>query len=163
MRGAVRISLVLAALLVSACGFTPLYEAGGSSDAMRTQLASVEVAPIADRLGQIMRNQLTERLNEAGVPAYRLEVTLHQETEVYGFRPDAAATQEQLTMKAHVIFISLKDGKKLFEDDLRARTAYDLVLSDFATVAQREDSAKRLVLDLAERIHRRLALYFSKG
>ena len=50
----------------------------------------------------------------------------------------------------------------VIDERMTARMSYDLVQSDFAIVTQREDAARRLALDLAERIHRRLALYFSK-
>ncbi|WP_417449149.1 LPS assembly lipoprotein LptE [Kordiimonas sp.] len=149
-------------LLLGACGFRPLYEAGGSSAAMQQHLAGVEVAPIADRLGQQMRNRLLDRLNSGGTPQYRLVITLAQESEGYGIRPDAAATQEQLTVFAKVQLINLNGETLVFEEDMRATTSYDLVLSDYAILSRREDSARRLVLELAERIHRRLALHFTK-
>lgn len=148
-------------LLLTACGFQPLYEAGGSSSAMQAYLASVEVGPIEDRLGQIMRNRLVSRLNGAGNPEYRLEVGLQQNSESFGVRPDTATTQEQLTLVAGVRLVPIKTGEPVLEENFRARTSFDLVLSDFATVSQREDAANRLVLELAERIHRRLALYFA--
>ncbi|NVJ99297.1 MAG: hypothetical protein HWE25_14170 [Alphaproteobacteria bacterium] len=129
---------------------------------MQQRLAGVEVAPIPDRLGQIMHNHLLDRLNVAGRADYRLTVALDQSTQGYGIRPDAAATQEQLTLVATVTFTKLDGEEVIFTEDMRARTAYDLVLSDFASVQQREDSARRLVLELAERIHRRLALYFTR-
>ncbi|MFC3053641.1 LPS assembly lipoprotein LptE [Kordiimonas pumila] len=157
-----RIALFISCLLLAACGFKPLYEAGGSSGAMQAELEAVSVGPIPDRLGQIMRNQLLERLNVAGVEKYRLDIVLEQTSEGYGVRPDAATTEELITLKAYVQLVSLKDDSILFEDTLRARTSFDIVLSDYATVTQREDSARRLALELAERIHRRLALYFSQ-
>jgi LPS-assembly lipoprotein len=157
-----RALLVIALLTLSACGFRPLYEAGGSSAAMQSHLSGIEVAPIADRLGQVMRNRLLERLNVGSAPEYRLSVVLTQTTEGYGIRPDAAVTQEQLTLTATVIFAKLGEEELIFSEDMRARTSYDLVLSDFASVTQREDSARRLALELAERIHRRLALYFTR-
>lgn len=156
-----RIFLVILALCLSACGFKPLYEAGGSSEAMQQELSAVSVAPIPDRLGQIMRNRLLDRLNVSGVEKYSLHIAFEQSSEGYGVRPDAATTQEQLTVTAQVKLVSLSDDEVLFEDTLRASTSFDIVLSDFATVTQREDSARRLVLELAERTHRRIALYFA--
>jgi len=156
-----RIIGFISLLFLTACGFQPLYEAGGSSAAMQAHLASVEVGPIADRLGQVMRNRLVSRLNGAGNPEFRLEVGLQQNSETFGVRPDTATTQEQLTLVAGIRLVSLKTGEPVLEESFRARTAFDLVLSDFATVSQREDAANRLVLDLAERIHRRLALHFA--
>jgi LPS-assembly lipoprotein len=150
-------------LFLTACGFRPLYEAGGSSGAMQEHLASIEVAPIPDRLGQQMRNRLLDRLNTGGVPRYRLEVTLAQESEGYGIRPDAAATQEQLTVYATVKLVDLNGEGLVFEENMRSTTSYDLVLSDYAILTRREDSARRLVLELAERIHPRPAFHFSKA
>lgn len=157
-----RLLAVISALLLAACGFQPLYEAGGSSAAMQADLASVEVGPIPDRLGQVMRNRLTSRLNAAGTPDYRLDVALEQSSEAFSVRPDTATTQEQLTMVATMRLTSIDTGEAVIEESLRARTAFDLVLSDFATASQREDAAERLALELAERIHRRLALHFRK-
>lgn len=157
-----RYFLIITAFLVSGCGFTPIYEAGGSSSAMRAQLAAVEVAPIPDRIGQVMRNHLTSRLASGGRSDYRLEVVLDQSSENFGVRPDTATTQEQLTMLADIRLIPMGADEPALTERLRARTSFDLVLSDFATVSQREDSARRLAIELAERIHRRLALYFSK-
>ena len=157
-----RFLALIAALTLAACGFQPLYEAGGSSAVMQERLSSVEVGPIPDRLGQVMRNRLTARLNASGTPDYRVEVALTQSSETFGVRPDTATTQEQLTMVAAVRLIDLDSGEPVLEDSFRARTSFDLVLSDFATVSQREDSAERLALELAERIHRRLALHFAQ-
>ena len=157
-----RIIAVILSLLLAACGFKPLYEAGGSSEVMQAQLASVEVGPIPDRLGQVMRNRLVSRLNAGSRPEYRLDVALNQSSETFGVRPDTATTQEQLTIVATIRLVALDQDEIVIEDDLRARTSFDVVLSDFATVSQREDSAQRLVLDLAERIHRRLALHFAQ-
>lgn len=152
---------LISLLFLTACGFQPLYEAGGSSAAMQVHLASIEVGPIDDRLGQVMRNRLVSRLNGAGNPEFRLEIGLQQNSETFGVRPDTATTQEQLTLVAAMRLISLETGEPVLEENFRARTSFDLVLSDFATVSQREDSANRLVLELAERIHRRLALHFA--
>ncbi|MBL4787721.1 MAG: hypothetical protein JKY60_01255 [Kordiimonadaceae bacterium] len=158
-----RIIALISLMLISACGFRPLYEAGGSSAAMQAKLAAVEVGPIPDRLGQIMRNRLIDRLNASGAVDYTLAVVLRQSSEGFGVRPDAAITQEQLTLVAAIKLTSNEDGTVLFEQELRARTSFDIVQSDFSTVTQREDSARRLVLELAERIHRRLALQFAKN
>ncbi len=158
-----RLLIFISSLFLAACGFQPLYEAGGSSAEMQTHLSGVEVGPIPDRLGQIMRNRLVSRLNAEGRADYRLDVVLDQLSETFGVRPDTATTQEQLTVVASVRLVSLDTDQQVLEQSFRARTSFDLVLSDFATVSQREDSAQRLVLDLAERIHRRLALHFAQA
>lgn len=157
-----RVAALILSLMLAACGFKPLYEAGGSSAEMQAQLAGVEVGPIADRLGQIMRNRLVARLNAGTKPEYRLDVVLTQSSETFGVRPDTATTQEQLTLVADIQLIKFGAEEPVIQQSLRARSSFDVVLSDFATVSQREDTAQRLALDLAERIHRRLALHFAQ-
>lgn len=158
-----RFIVLILVFMLSACGFQPLYETGGSSATMQTHLANVAVGPIPDRLGQVMRNRLVSRLNSAGNPDYTLHVVLQQTSENFGVRPDTATTQEQLTLVANMRLVSEGSGELVFDESFRARTSFDLVLSDFATVTQREDAATRLALELAERIHRRLALHFANN
>lgn len=158
-----RIFAVISLFLLTACGFKPLYQSGEAGAAVEAALTSIEVAPIADRVGQQMRNRLLDRLTPSGNGDYRLYVTLDQSVETYGTRPDTATTQEQITLIAHVQLVSLADGTIMLEEQMRARSSFDIVLSDYATVIQREDTARRLALELAERIHRRLVLQFRES
>lgn len=150
-------------LLLSACGFKPLYQSGNGGAAIPAYVQGIEVAPISDRLGQQVRFHLQERLGNRAFVDYRLNIILGQETESFGIKPDTSATQEQLTVSAFFSLVRLSDGATILSDTYLARTSYDVVISDFATVMQREDSAKRLALDLADRIHRNIAFHFSKN
>ena len=150
-------------MLLTACGFKPLYQVDGSAGAMQKELSGIEVAPIADRLGQIMRNHLMERMNSGGEPRYRLDVVLEQSSESYGTRPDAATAQEQLTLVARARLLSYDGNEVILDQQFRARTSFDIVLSDYATVSQREDSARRLAIELADRIQRRIAVIFANS
>ena len=63
-----RTVLAAAVLLLSACGFRPLYATGGVAD-VSEELSQIEVAVIPDRPGQILRNYLIQGLNGGGRPA----------------------------------------------------------------------------------------------
>lgn len=152
--------LLLGLCCLSACGFTPLYQASGNGANITDELSFVNIAPIPDRLGQVMRNHLLTTLNTGANSKYELRIVLNQESLGYGTRSDAAATQEQLTITADIKLVDPSTDTILYSDSLFARTSFDLVLSDFSNVIQREDSAERLVIEISERIHRRLALYF---
>ena len=49
-----------AGLIISGCGFKPLYGTPESGESASLELASVRVDPIPDRVGQILRNELTD-------------------------------------------------------------------------------------------------------
>lgn len=154
------IILVWMTLTLSACGFKPVYEASGSTETLMASLSAVEIAPVPDRLGQIFTNHLIDRIGGGASPTHRLVVTLKETTRGFGVRSDASVAQEELNVTATMRLVDM-DGETVVEESIRARSAYDVVLSDFANVQQREDTARRLVLDIATRIERRLVLYFS--
>ncbi len=152
--------LLLAVCILTGCGFTPLYQTTDNGAEIGNELSFVNVAPISDRLGQVMRNHLLTTLNTGSDSRYELRVQLSQDSLGYGTRPDAAATQEQLTITADIQLVDITTETLVFSDSMFSRTSFDLVLSDFSNVVQREDSAERLAIEISERIHRRLALYF---
>jgi LPS-assembly lipoprotein len=152
--------LFIILLFLGGCGFTPLYQDSGPDAPIGEFFADIDVAPIADRLGQQMRNELLTNFKGASASRYELRVVLGQDSLGYGTRPDAAATQEQLTLNANVVLYDRTTDQIVYDNAFTARTSFDLVLSDFSNVVQREDSARRLALQISERIYRRVAVYF---
>ena len=70
--------LAALALLIglSSCGLRPMY-AGGACGAVVGSLSTIQVAPIPERQGWLVRNAVVDRLGgEARDPAYRLEIEL---------------------------------------------------------------------------------------
>ncbi len=161
----VRLAVLMGAVLLSACGFEPLYDPaspGGGVD-----LSRVAVADIPERLGQQMRNRLVQNLTGSSAD-YELRIALRQESLGFGLRGDdqitgapgdAAATQEQLSLYADYQLVDLDTGTIVIDETLWAESSFDLVLSDFAIVAQREDTAERLAFQLADRLEQRIAVY----
>jgi LPS-assembly lipoprotein len=156
-------ALLLVFIMLAGCGFTPLYKTTDGGADINSELSLINVAPIPDRLGQVMRNHLLTTLNTSGNSKYELRIDLNQESLGYGTRPDAAATQEQLTITADIKLVDPATDTILYSDTLFSRTSFDLVLSDFSNVIQREDSAERLALEISERVQRRLAYYFQNN
>lgn len=180
-------------LALSACGFQPMYQEGITSKKAEIALWKLDIAPIRDmgvssglattssgsirdileksRLSQVMHNRLlmltrSQSSSDGAQPAvrgHRLEITLQQRISGFGIRPDASASQEQVTLTAKVILKNLDGSDKqiiLMDQSMTERLAYDLVQSDFASLTKREDSLKRLSLKLADRIHQRLVLFY---
>lgn len=160
---------VIWCILLSGCGFTPLYNQEFTDGGV--VFADIEVSPIPERLGQIFRSRLVERLGSASSPLYQLNVVLDTEFFQFGLRGedpgtgaigDGAATQEQVTFKATYTLLDLKSGDIIYQNNIIVRSSFDLVLSDFAIITQREDTVRRLALQAAEKMERELALYFNR-
>ena len=152
-------------LLLGACGLQPMY-AGGSSGAVATGLSSVQVAPIPDRAGWLVRNALVDRLGgEPGEASYRLEVELDDELTAFGIRGDAAVTRERRTLRARYRLVELSSGMVVLDATAGSDAGIDVVSSEYATVAAEQTAQERLAQVIADQMVSRVALFMrnSKG
>ncbi|MGZ9086877.1 MAG: hypothetical protein ACXW3R_15390 [Rhodoplanes sp.] len=167
--GAAALVAVLGAA-AAGCGFRPLYatdavlgEDIGAEPATRADLAATEVAPIADRPGQILRNELVFLLSasgEATAPRYSLNVGLNETLTTIAVQLTGLATRANLRINARYTLTDLATGATLMGGQAEALGSYDLVDNEFATLIAarytREQAAKRL----ARVLHMRLAAFF---
>lgn len=151
--------MMTASLALASCGLQPVYQ-GGAKSAAAQAMASIEVAPIADRAGYLIRNALQDRLGGAsGQARYRLEVELDDSIEGFGIRGDDSITRERRTLRARYRLVSADGTRTLLDATARSDAGIDVVRSsDFAVIAAENSALERLAVDLAEQIGTRLAL-----
>lgn len=165
-----RLLAALPALLLSGglaggltgCGFRPLYGRGPAEDALRAELATVAVARIPERSGQLLRNALERRLERAGggrPKLYTLSVALEERIEELGVERDNTAARANLYMTAR--FVLARDGRRLLSGTSQSIAAYNILAQPYATVISQKDSRERAAEQLAEDIVRRLAVFFA--
>jgi LPS-assembly lipoprotein len=154
-----RAAAIALTLLLGACGLHPMY-AGGSPGAVASGLRSVEVAPIPERAGWLVRNALVDRLGgEAAEPGYRLEVELHDELTGFGIRGDAAVTRERRTLRARYRLVDLSSGLVVLDATAGSDAGIDVVSSEYATVAAEQTAQERLAQVIADQMVSRVALF----
>ncbi|MFN7400273.1 MAG: LPS assembly lipoprotein LptE [Sandaracinobacter sp.] len=150
----------LAALLLLAlggCNLQPVYS-NGSVGAAQTLLANVEVAPIPDQAGFLVRNRLVDRMQPSGNPTMKLEVALNDDIIGFGIRGDNSIIRERRTLRARYRLIDLSTGKVLLDTSATADAGIDVVSSEYAVVAAEATTLERLSRDIADQIVARLAL-----
>lgn len=157
------------ALLLGACGFQPLYGTGtapvGSAAegmAVPAALASIEVATIPDRSGQILRTALVERLSPAGRPrdpAYRLSIGLSTSTVGLGISRDDVATRANLRATASYSLVRKADGEEVTRGSLTTIASYNILADPFVTITAERDAEERALLRLADNLRTQLSLY----
>ena len=160
-------SLAIAAcLLLAACGFEPLYRENRNALNTEELLEFVDVSPIADHTGQLVRIELANRLTPTRPvpdPRYRLEVELSESRTDLAIQRDASTTRANLTIRAGFRLLRIRDGKLLTDGTIRSVNSYDILLSDFATLAAESSARKRGAGDLAEGIVDRIAIFLSRA
>jgi LPS-assembly lipoprotein len=156
-------ALALAAMLLGACGFRPMH-AAYRDGIVDQQLAQVYVASIPDRVGQMVRNDLIDLLNPEGQPAdnrYRLEVELTATRPSTVLSTQELASRRNYTLTANYRLTSADGKTELMKRRHRAVTSFDIVESEFATLAAEDYAQKLAAKQVAEAIQRQVTLYFT--
>ena len=154
-----RLVLLFALALMSGCGLQPLYS-GGSSGAVARGLSTIQVAPIPEQGGWLIRNALVDRLGgEPAGPRYRLEVELDDDVTGFGIRGDSGVTRERRTLRARYHLIDLSNGQVVLDATAGSDAGIDVVSSEYATVAAERTALERLSSVVADQMVARLALY----
>ena len=155
---------VSAVLLLSACGFRPLYATGGVADASE-ELSRVEIGVIPDRSGQILRNYLIQGINSDGRPtdpAYRLNVDLRERQEDLGIDKTDTAQRANLIITARFSLRTAADDQEVLNRRVGIITSYNIVLDEYATLSAQNAARDRALRQLGSDIRTQLALYFSR-
>ena len=148
------LALALSLVLLGACSVEPLYGRPYRQGAGGGGVAAIEIAPVKDRVGHIVRNHLIDSLTPRGQPAhpdYRLTLSVEQEKTPLLIQLDDHATRFNLTLRARFALAD-RGGVVVYRDSARATGSYNVVESGFATVTAERDAAKEAARVLSEEI-----------
>lgn len=157
------VGALCAALAISGCGFQPIH--GQRSGASSTALATIDIQLIADRAGQMLRNELLQQMQPRGPlrSRYALSVSLKENLANLGIRKDEVATRANLTLSASFTITELTGAKRKFSGSARSVNSYNILTSDFATLSAREDARRRGVNQLALEIRERVSVWLIRA
>lgn len=147
--------------LLAGCQLAPVYS-GGSQGVAATQLAAIEVAPIPEKTGFLVRDRLLARLQPDGVqetPRYRLVVTLDDRIDGFGVRGDNSIIRERRTLRARYELIDIATEKQVLLATAGSDAGIDVVASEYAVVAAEVTAIERLAQTVADQIVARLAVF----
>ena len=154
-------ALVALAPLLHACGFKPLY---GNNGGTAEGLSQVKITPIADRSGQILYNDLRERMNPDGVPGdplYILTVDLTQLQEDILFATDETPTRTNVVQRAEYTLTRTVDEQVVLNGVSQATTGFNILDNEFSTLNSQLDATTRGLGQIAYEITTRVAVYMS--
>jgi LPS-assembly lipoprotein len=151
----------LAALGLSGC-IEPMYGPLSSNPGLATELASIEVAPIPERMGHYVRNELIFDLNGTGAafsPRYRLDVNLGEQVRTPVVDTvTGRATSASVVIKADYKLVTIPDGVVVTEGSAMAVASYDRFSNRITNVRAARDGEIRDAKVIADSIRTRLAV-----
>jgi LPS-assembly lipoprotein len=158
--------LAFAGLMLSACGFRPLYASGPDGTGPGDAMAAIFVESIPERVGYQLRNHLLDRFGATGRSegaAYRLKVTLREQRLGVAIRPNASITRYNYTLEARYDLFRTGGTEAVKSGNVSALAAYNVATSPYATVIAEQDASDRAAGDIAERLRVELAVFFADG
>ena len=167
------IVIAVLAVLISGCGFEPLYVEKKTSGewyydnefdtGIMEEMASVKVELISNRIGQLIRNDLLDKLTPKGQPKspkYFLKVKDIKKQEIdQALRNDITATRKKVIYKVDYV---LKDAehKTLINGNSVAYLGYDILRDPYSTTFAQKKNEKNAAKIIANDISLRLGAYF---
>jgi LPS-assembly lipoprotein len=156
-----KIILLFCFLILSACGFTPVY-APQSQNNLAQQLNAVEILNIPDRSGQIVHNHLMDRLYLNGIQdsyRYQLRVAPIQERTVnVGIDKDDDASRAQYRVTTRMSLYDTEINKVILTRSVSAVSSYNILSGQFTTFVTREDARRQALRALSDDIVTQLQL-----
>jgi len=148
--------------VITACGFTPVYGVKSPDD----RLQSIDIAVIANREGQIVRNHLIDTLYRNGQsmsPLYKLSVdSITEKTVEIGIDKDDEASRAQLRLETTMRLYNVESNRLLFERTVRTTTGYNILAGQFTTYITEQDAREQGLKALADQIITQLELHFNR-
>ncbi|MBC2836146.1 LPS assembly lipoprotein LptE [Paragemmobacter straminiformis] len=145
--------ILLAALPVAACGFTPAYAPGAGGDRLRGRVA---VQAPDSRNEFAFAGRLSARLGQASTAEYTLTYSLRVERVSGGISPANDITRYTLKGEATYTLTENATGTRAAGGTVRNFTSWSATGSTVAGVTAEEAAAERLMTILADDIVARL-------
>ena len=160
-----RIVVCLLLVPLIGCGFRPLYGDHTKNEA-RLDFLGIEIAPIKDREGHLLRNELVRRLHAGGKPnavVYRLLNKLSESKSSLAVKKSAFATRGNLMISSTFWLIRTTDGSTVFSATSQVTVSYNILDSEFASLLSEKNARERGVRELSEDMRTRLGVFFDLG
>lgn len=156
-------TLVISAVSLGGCGFSPLYGQKRNQPYMEQALASISVSRIPDHVGQMLRQEILQRIapkRKRVAPIYTLSISLSESIGQLSVDQSGFASRANLNLTAAYIMTKAKSAEPVIEGNVATVASYNILSSDFATLSAEENARKLAVKRLAELLQTRLAVHF---
>lgn len=154
--------ILVFAVLLSACGFTPMYS--DNSGDSKTLEYSVNILPIPGTDGVELRNKLRSNLNpfgEAKNPDYNLQVSLSTGGRLKGIQRTGDATWQEIIVSANYSLTDAATGKELLKNSDAVSESYTFVENLVAANSASAAATASAIRILSDKISARVKLFIN--
>lgn len=153
-------------LVLSGCGFHPMYGAGSTGLSTVNDLASVSVNAPGTRVGRALKFDLLDTMNGTGdqptSPAYILQLNPTNYSQNLAIQQNASVTRANYVLVVPFTLTSVETGKIVYRATARGRSSYNRVESEFANLSAADFAAERTAKSVAADIKTQIGVYFDR-
>jgi LPS-assembly lipoprotein len=163
---ATALALTCSIILLSSCGFAPLYRHQSNSVGLFSHFAVIEIAPIESRLGQKLRNHLQDKLTPDGKPSeplYKLIITISDTRNDVVILKDATSTFAKITLRARYKLKNLNKAQVVTSGTTIATTGFNITQSEYVNIQAENGAQSRLAEQISMKIEKLLALFLKSA
>lgn len=164
-----RIAFLSFALILTACGFQPMYgdQSVTNHASARAAMNDIDIAVIPDRSGQFLRNALIDRFYSGGYPAdptFELKVTPVRERIIdFDITIEDEATRRQIQLAANFTMVNNQTGETVLTRRVDAITSFNVLESEYSNIVTEQSARDAALNDLARKIERDIVLYLNRS
>lgn len=151
-------------ILLSGCGFSPLYETNKTTGLLETE--QIEVAPIQDYNGYVLKQGLDNAFNPKKVHAFKkyiLKVQMrHPRLSSQSIQGDNFASRKKVSLTATFQLIDKETQKELLSSSTTALGAFNVFYEPYTTYLAEKRQIEDLVQILVTNISTRVAAYLKQ-
>lgn len=148
-----RTFLLLGALALAGCGFTPALAPGGPGNAL---LGGVQMEAPTDKDGFDFVARLEDRLGRSDAPAYRLGYQIATRSQGLGITPTGSITRYNLDGGITYALRDVATDAVVASGRVESFTSWSATGSTLSTLTAEDDARRRLMQILADQIVTRL-------
>ena len=146
------LGLFLLACCLASCGFHPVYGSKDEAAPVAEQLNQVAIDSIPERMGQMLRNELIDRMYKNGrpsAPRYRLVIALRVTQEDLGIHADATSSRSLLNMYADYSLRDLND-KEILRGTGHSISSYNKLNDQYGNLASMSAAVQRTLNEVGK-------------
>jgi LPS-assembly lipoprotein len=151
-------SLAALPVLLTACGFTPMYAQTGVVGNLSQVAVETPQTRTGYFLGQQLRNGLASDASNSAL--YTLTIKLEERHYQVGYRVDDTSTRSELTSRVAYTLIDNRTRKVVLKDAFTETVTYSTSSSPFTGIVSQQDAQERLATSAAQKIQTAIALHF---
>lgn len=148
-----RRGLILSALAVSACGFSPVYGPGGTGGKLFGKVRTADPRTPDDF---IFAGRIAERLGPDSAAEFELNWQMRIAVVPQAITPDEITTRYALNGSAGFVLTRIATGTEVNRGEVSSFTSYSTTGTTIATMSAEQDAHRRLAVMLADQVVTRL-------